>query len=109
MDSILNDTKKLLGIDKDYHAFDTDVLTGINLAFVALHELSVGPDEPFRVITGDEVWTDFSTNPLILNGVMPYVWLKTRLVFDPPTTSFILEAIKQEIQELEFRLNAFSE
>lgn len=109
MATILETTKKLLGITNDYTVFDQDIIIGINSAFLTLNELNVGPDIPFRIETGNEEWTEFSDNPGILNGVIQYIWLKTRLAFDPPTSSFVVDAIKNQISELEFRLNVLSE
>ena len=109
MATILETTKKLLGITNDYTVFDQDIIIGINSAFLTLNELKVGPDIPFRVETGNEEWADFSDDPGVLSGAIQYVWLKTRLAFDPPTSSFVVDAIKNQISELEFRLNALSE
>lgn len=109
MATILGTTKKLLGITNDYTVFDQDIIAGINSAFLTLNQLRVGPDIPFRVETGTEEWSEFTDDPGILSGAIQYVWLRTRVVFDPPTTSFVLEAIKQQISELEFRLNALVE
>lgn len=104
MDSnILSDVKKMLGIESNTIEFDIDIVSNINAAFFTLNQLGVGPENPF---TCDEnsIWDDFVTSAP-LDVVRDYVYMKTRLVFDPPTSSFVVEAFKERISELEFRLN----
>lgn len=104
-DSILKLTKKMLGLDENYDVFDTDIVTHINGAFFSLHQLGVLSD-PVPVVTDDTlewdmVFPDFSE----LYAVKLYVYYKTRIGFDPPTTSFGIDAINKMIQELEWRIN----
>lgn len=107
--SILTSTKKILGIAESYTAFDLDIITHINSAFSVLSQLGVGPSEGFMIEDEAPVWNDFPvpTNQLML--VRTYVFLKTRLLFDPPTTSFLIDAMKNQINEYEWRLNVFRE
>lgn len=107
MSNILDDTKKYLGLDKDYDVFDLDVKMAINGALMTLHELGVGPDEGFAVVTGGETWSQLigGYGPVTLEAVKTYVYLKSRLVFDPPQLSFVISAIEKQILELEWRLN----
>lgn len=104
MDSILNTIKKMLGIDISYTAFDVDIIVCINTAFFILQQLNVGPTEGFRIFDSSSVWDDFSTRADI-EAVKSYVYLKTRVQFDPPSSSFVLDAMKNQIQEYEWRLN----
>jgi len=109
-ESILNSTKKILGIDSSYTAFDQDVLTHINAAFSILNQLGVGPAEGFTVWDESAVWTDFyPAPPEQLNLVKTYVYLKVRVLFDPPGTSFLLTAAENQVKEYEWRLNIFRE
>lgn len=104
-DSILNSIKKLLGFEADYDAFDVDIQLHINTAFSILHQIGASPIEGF-VITGEtEKWSDFIRNAMHVEMVKTFVYLKVRLVFDPPQTSFAIKAIEDQIRELEFRLN----
>jgi len=107
-DSILISTKKILGLAADYTVFDLDVLTHINAAFSILHQLGVGPDEGFFVEDDTETWTDFQllagSEPSI-GLVRTYVYLKVRMLFDPPATSFLQESMSNQIKEYEWRLN----
>ena len=109
-DSILNTVKKLLGLPKDYSPFDLDVIIDINSVFMSLRQLGVGPDKGFSISGPDETWQMFLGNYEIdFEAVKTYVYLKVRLIFDPPSSSFTLESINRMIQELEWRLNLQSE
>jgi hypothetical protein len=104
--SILKSTKKVLGIDPSYTAFDQDILTHINATFSTLQQLGFGSiAEAFYVEDDVPVWTDFEADPMIVNHIRTYVYLKVRLLFDPPATSFVLAAMERQAEELEFRLS----
>ena len=100
--SILRSIKKLLGIPEDDDAFDMDVIFAINSAFDRLNTLGIGPDEGFRITDDTVTWSDYLYDGKILDSVKTYVYFKTRLVFDPPTSSFVLESMNKQIAELEF-------
>lgn len=102
-DSILLTVKKMLGIAEEYHAFDIDVITNINSVFLTLNQLGVGPSTPFQIEGDTESWTDFE-DPAKVPGIQTYVYLKTRLLFDPPTNSFLVQSMEKQIAELEWRL-----
>ena len=106
--SILKSTKKILGIGDDVASFDLDIITHINSEFSILHDLGVGPQAGF-IIEDDVVeWSEYLPDEedlVILNKVKAAVWLRTRLLFDPPTSGFLLEALKAQLQEQEWRLN----
>ena len=107
--SILDSTKKILGIEADYTAFDVDIITHINSVFSTLTQLGIGPEAGFMIEDAGPVWADFINSDLQLNAVKTYVFLRVRLLFDPPTTSYHINAIKEQIQELEWRLNVYRE
>lgn len=104
-DSILVSIKKLLGITEEYDYFDADIIMHINMAFMVLYQLGVGPKTPFSIEDASATWSDFMGDSTDLAGVKTYVFLKVKLVFDPPQSSAAMEAIKQNIAELEWRLN----
>jgi hypothetical protein len=104
MDSILNTIKLALGVEADYNGFDTNILLDINSALSNLNQLGVGSTEGFVVIDENDSWTDFLGNSIQLESVKSYILDKVRLSFDPPSNSFLVEAIQKQIQELEWRL-----
>ncbi len=108
--SILNSTKKLLGIGADQTDFDLDVITHINTVFSILTDLGVGPENGFFIVDNTQTWNDYGIeDSVILNRVKTYMYVKVRLYFDPPTNSSLLEAMKQHAAELEWRLNVRAE
>lgn len=102
-DSILVVIKQMLGIEDDYDAFDTDVIIAINSALFSLMQIGV---VPAGSIVNDETltWSDILRNADDLEGVKMYVYLKARIVFDPPSTSAVLDALHKQMNELEWRL-----
>lgn len=95
----------MLGLAADYDAFDVDVVVDINAAMLTLKQLGVGPDTGYSITGSDEVWTDIpNIDASSLNAVKQYIYLKTRMLFDPPTTSSHIDAMKSAISELEWRL-----
>lgn len=107
MDSILTSIKKLLGITEDYEHFDVDIVMHINSAFSTLSQIGVGPVEGFTISGKDSKWDDFAqvSNVSNIENVKMYVYLKTRLIFDPPASGIATESVKDTIKELEYRLN----
>ena len=103
-DSILSSIKKMLGITPDYEQFDLDIKVHINTAFAALTQIGVGPKEGFRITGKDEVWTDYTERQILIDPIKDYIYSRVRLVFDPPTSSMVTEAVKETIRELEWRI-----
>ena len=101
---ILEDISKMLGIQVDEDFFETDVVIHINSAFNQLCQLGVGPKTPFRITTGEETWNDFMPNISDFEDVKTYIYLYVRLIFDPPTSGFVTDAIKARMAELEWRM-----
>lgn len=108
-DSILATEKKMLGLDVDYTPFDMDIIVHINSALMTLTQLGVGPKEGFMIAGYDETWSAFLTNNVNLEAVKTFVYLKVRMVFDPPTNSFVMDAMKRESEEIGWRLNVQAE
>lgn len=104
-DSILKTTKKILGIDESYTAFDLDIITHINMVFTTLNDLGVGDPLGFMIMSDEEKWQDFTMDVLQQNAVKTYVFLRVKLAFDPPQTSFHINSLEKQVQELEWRLN----
>lgn len=108
-ESILTSTKKILGIDKDYTVFDLDIITHINSVFSSLNQLGVGPPEGFSIEDSGTEWSDYGVPDNQLHMVKVYVYLKVKILFDPPGTSFLVDASQKQISECEWRLNLFRE
>lgn len=109
--SILTSTKKILGIEGDYTVFDLDIITHINTVFSTLTQLGIGPKEGFAIEDADAEWDDFIDidNDPRFNAVKSYMFLKVKMLFDPPTTSYLIDSSNRQIIELEWRLNGFRE
>lgn len=105
MESILDSIKLLLGIDKDYRHFDNQLIPHINSVFMILWQLGVGPRTCFMIEDEYAIWDDFTEGRYDVNAVKTYVYLRVKLIFDPPTTSFVLDAMKRQADEMEWRLN----
>lgn len=108
-DSILTSIKKLLGMTEEYTNFDTDIIIHINSVFMVLDQLGVGSSEGFSIQDKTATWSDFIEEENKLEAVKTYIYLKVKLMFDPPLSSAVMEANKQMINELEWRLNAQAE
>ena len=109
MQSILQSIKKLLGIDSEDSSFDQDIIMHINTVFATLNQLGVGPEEGFYIEDDYTLWTDFIDEGAKLESIKPYVYLKVKLMFDPPLSSTVIESINRTINELEWRINISSE
>jgi hypothetical protein len=108
-ESILTSTKKNLGIPEDYTAFDQDVLMHINSALATLNQIGVGPVEGFFIEDATPEWSLLLGDDPNRNMVQNWVYLKVRLAFDPPGTSFHIAAMQEQIRELEYRINTYRE
>lgn len=105
MESILTSIKKLLGIAEEYTQFDDDIIMHINSVFLNLTQLGVGPSEGFLIEDDTATWDDFIGDSNQLQAVKSYVYLKVKLLFDPPLSSSVTESMNRMISELEWRLN----
>lgn len=105
-DSILTSTKKTLGIEESYTVFDQDILMHINSVLSIVTQLGIGPESGFMINDSTAIWVDFlGVDSQKLNAVKTYVYLRVRLLFDPPATSYLLTAMHEQMRELEWRLN----
>lgn len=108
-DSILNSIKKLLGIQNDYTNFDTDIIIHINSVFGILNQLGIGPKEGFKINDSKDTWEEYVSEDDDLEAIKTYIYLKVKLVFDPALNGSVMEANKEVIRELEWRLNMHHE
>lgn len=108
-ESILNTTKKILGVGEDQTAFDLDIVTHINSAFSTLNQLGIGPTGGFFIDSAEEKWSDFGIPQAWLRTTRAYTFLKVKSLFDPPATSFHIDALERQIKEHEVRLMHYRE
>lgn len=104
-ESILTSIKKMLGIAEDYKHFDADIIMHINTVFMVLMQLGVGPESGFSISDDSAVWGDFLSSSKNLEAVKSYVYLRVKMLFDPPTSVTVIQSTENLISELAFRLN----
>lgn len=110
MDSILNHIKKMLGPGETHSHFDTDIVTHINAAFMELQQMGVGPESGFAIKDTSETWDEYlPVDDKNFEAVKTYVYIYVKLIFDPPLNSSVLNALKEQMSRLEWRLNFNSE
>ena len=109
MESILTSIKKLLGIAEECSDFDPDIILHINSVLMILTQLGIGPKNGFSIRDDQALWSDFIPDDTRLDAIRSFVYLKVRILFDPPQSSVLLDAIKQNLSEMEWRLTIAAE
>lgn len=104
MDSILTSMKKMLGIEEDYEAFDMDLIININSVFTILNQLGIGPEDGYMIAGKENLWEEFLIDDANVEAVKSYMYLKLRLLFDPPSNSFLVTSLENQVKEFEWRL-----
>ena len=107
-DSILLSVKKALGIDQQYVDFDFDIVMNINSAIHTLYQVGYEPAKDFMIIDATSTWTDLAGEIPggVLSLIKMYIYAKVRVLFDPPTSSFVLTSLENQMKELEWRIYA---
>lgn len=101
---ILDDIRKLIGGESYGEDFDTDLIIHTNTALFILSQMGIGKSN-FAIEQGNETWREFlESKQYNLRAVKSWVVLKVRMLFDPPTSSVLAEAIKSNLEELEWRI-----
>ena len=108
-DSILTSVKKIVGITELDTSFDPDIIMHTNTVLAVLNQLGIGPTDGFVIEDATPTWDDFLDGDKRLNMVKTYVYLRVRLLFDPPQTSFVIESLNKQIEELEVRMSIVRE
>lgn len=106
--SILLSVKEMLGVPSEYEAFDEQLIIHINSVFAILSQLGVGDGTKFAIADEDDTWDDYlnTEDDLNLEEVKSYIYLKVKMMFDPPSSGTAADAFKQQIAEFEWRINA---
>ena len=104
-DSILNSIKKSLGIAPEYTQFDPEIIMHINSVFMFLQQIGVGPSNTYSIESDSETWTDFfsSANVKDIGAAKSLMFLKVKMLFDPPTIGSVNESYNKLIDELTWR------
>ena len=103
-EKILNSVKDMLGIHDKDAAFDNEVLVNINTVFSTLYQLGVGSNKHYSVLTGEETWDEIFKEKDLIDMIKLYTYMKVRIVFDPPSNSSILQALTEQMKEIEWRI-----
>ena len=106
---ILDTIKKMLGLEYDYEHFDVDIVVYINTAFMTLNQLGVCPKNIFAINDYAARWDEFLDEDTNFEAIKQYIYLKVRTLFDPPSSSYVLDAMERQIDELEWRLKLQTE
>lgn len=109
MEDILTSIKDLLGISDEDPSFDSEIIVHINSVFSMLNDIGVGPSDTFHIDSNTHYWNEFLTDNKLINMVKTYMYLRIKLIFDPPSNSVLLESINKQINEFEWRLNVEAE
>lgn len=103
--SILADTKKVLGVQDSDKSFDPDILMHVNSTLVIVKQLGLGPDPMIYLEDDSKTWDDLALTPEQLNLCKTYMFLRVKMLFDPPTMGFLITATQEQLTEYEHRLS----
>lgn len=104
MDSILTTMKKMLGITEEYTHFDTDLIIHINSMISVLTQMGVGDPAGFRIKDVNTMWSDWIDERIDLESIKTYLYLRVKLLFDPPANSTVINAYNEMLKELTYRI-----
>lgn len=105
-ESILTTIKMLLGCTEEDTSYDSQIITDINSVFSILTQLGIGPKDGFIISDKSNVWSEFIDDKKELYMVKSYIYLKVKLMFDPPLSGGAMDVIERGIREFEWRLNS---
>jgi hypothetical protein len=108
VNSILNSVKKALGI-VEYDFFDPDLIVHINSVFADLNQIGVGPENGFSISDKSAVWSSFTDNDMLLQNVKSYMFLRVKLLFDPPASATVLNSYEKQINEFVYRMYVYTD
>ena len=103
-ESILTTIKKLVGIDETYTQFDADLVIHINSALIVLFQLGVGPSDGFSITGKKETWSEYTDDETLYEMIKTYVYLYVKNIFDPPSSSSVLDSYNKMMTQLEWRI-----
>lgn len=106
-DSILMTVRQMIGPSASYDVFDLDLIISINAAFSRLCQLGVGPEIPYKITGPENTWDEFMDDGY-QEEIKQYIYLKTRMVFDPPASGTVAKSYEEQIAMLEWTLKEVS-
>lgn len=104
MESILLGIKDSLGIESESDVYDQELIMHLNSIFMSLHQIGAGPDPALEITGPAETWSLFFENYSDMGAVKTIVLQKVRLMFDPPTSSYLIGLMEKNIEQLEWRI-----
>jgi hypothetical protein len=104
-ESILNSIRRMLGPTAEDEHFDAEIIPLINKEFWKLRDIGVGPDKTFSIEDSTSVWSDFMENIELFEAIKTFIYYGVKLIFDPPTQTSHLQAMKEDYKEYESRLH----
>ena len=107
VESILDSIKRMHGISATDTNFDAELIMHINGALMVMTQLGVGPKKGFRILDKSQTWTQFLEGREDLDLVLSDVYMRVRLIFDPPQNSFLVSSLKEQIKEYDWRIEAW--
>ena len=104
--SILLSIKKSIVGPPEYTPFDADLIMHINSQIANLYQLGLDSAKSIVVDGADQLWTDLiPASDSRLQFVRTYVYARVKMIFDPPTSTAQMQALKDAAAEAEFRIS----
>lgn len=107
-ESILMSVRKACQVPEWDAGFDAELIMHTNTILARLIQLGVGPRSGFFITGLEETWASFVGGDEF-QMARSYLTLRVRMIFDPPTSSFVLESMNKQIAEFEWLLNVQAE
>lgn len=102
-ESILLTIKQMLGLEDDYNVFDQDIIVSINSALGTLKQVGAMVDSHY-ITSASNTWVELGVSDWQLELIKEYLYIKTKLVFDLPSSGPVINAFTERAKELEWRL-----
>lgn len=106
MDDIITDVKQMLGASIYDDSFDVNIVIAINSVLAVLSDIGISEADNVCLEIGDTAtWDDLLKGRTDIEYIKSYIYLKVKMLFDPPSSSALLDAYNRQIAEFEWRLN----
>ena len=106
MSDIITDVKQMVGASIYDNSFDVNIVIAINSALAVLSDIGISEADNVCLEIGDTVtWDELLEGRTDIEYIKTYIYLKVKMLFDPPSSSALLDAYNRQISEFEWRLN----